>query len=58
MHARTQQYHSSFITEQLLFNKYCVLGPIYDHKGAFVLGGCGVFVCGSTGLLFVEAALD
>ena len=25
---------------------------------AFVLGGCCVFVCGSAGLLFVEAVLD
>lgn len=47
----------AFVTEQLHFYKYCVSGPIYDHKGAFVLGGCCVFVCGSTGLLFVEAVL-
>lgn len=52
------QCHSAFVTEQLCFYKYCVSGPIYDHKGAFVLGGCCVFVCGSTGLLFVEAVLD
>ena len=58
MHAGIQQCHSAFVTEQLHFYKYCVLGPIYDHKGAFVLGGCCVFVCGSTGLLFVEAGLD
>lgn len=58
MHAHIQQCHSGFVTEQLHFYKYCVSGPIYDHKGAFVLGGCCVFVCGSTGLLFVEAALD
>lgn len=24
-------------------------GPVYDHKGAFVLGGCCVFMCGSPG---------
>lgn len=58
MHAHIQQCHSAFVTEQLHFYKYCVSGPIYDHKGAFVLGGCCVFVCGSTGLLFVEAVLD
>lgn len=58
MHAHIQQCHSAFVTEQLHFYKYCVSGPIYDHKGAFVLGGCCVFVCGSTGLLFVEAGLD
>lgn len=58
MHARIKQCHSAFVTEQLHFYKYCVSGPIYDHKGAFVLGGCCVFVCGSTGLLFVEAGLD
>lgn len=58
MHVRIQQCHSAFVTEQLHFYKYCVSGPIYDHKGAFVLGGCCVFVCGSTGLLFVEAVLD
>lgn len=53
-----RQCHSAFVTKQLHFYKYCFLGPIYDHKGAFVLGGCCVFVCGSTGLLFVEAGLD
>lgn len=58
MHAHIKQCHSAFVTEQLHFYKYCVSGPIYDHKGAFVLGGCCVFVCGSTGLLFVEAGLD
>lgn len=58
MHARMQQCHSAFVTEQLHFYKYCVSGSIYEHKGAFVLGGCCVFVCGSTGLLFVEAVLD
>lgn len=46
-------YHRAITLQQIL-----CFGPIYDHKGAFVLGGCGVFVCGSTGLLFVEAALD
>lgn len=40
--------HSAFVTGQLHFCKYCVSSPIYDHKGAFVLGGCCVFVCGST----------
>lgn len=58
MHTCIQQCHSAFVTEQLHSCKYCVSGPIYDHKGAFVLGGCCVFVCGSTGLLFVEAVLD
>lgn len=58
MHVRMQQCRSAFVTEQLHIYKYCVSGPIYDHKGAFVLGGCCVFVCGSTGLLFVEAGLD
>lgn len=53
-----QQCHSAFVTEQLHLYKYCVSGSIYEHKGAFVLGGCCVFVCGSTGLLFVEAVLD
>lgn len=57
-HACIRQCHSVFVTKQLHFYKYCFLGPIYDHKGAFVLGGCCVFVCGSTGLLFVEAGLD
>lgn len=46
------------LSQQLHYYKYCVSGPIPDHKGAFVLGGCCVFVCGSTGLLFVEAFLD
>lgn len=58
MHARIQPCHSAFVTDQLHFCKYCVLDSIYEHKGAFVLGGCCVFVCGSTGLLFVEAVLD
>lgn len=50
--------HSAFVTGQLHFCKYCVSSPIYDHKGAFVLGGCCVFVCGSTSLLFVGAGPD
>ena len=58
VHVRIRHRHSAFVTEQLHFYKYCVSGPIYDHKGAFVLGGCCVFVCGSTSLLFVEAGLD
>ena len=58
MHSRIQPCHSAFVTEQLHFHKYCVSSPIYDHKGAFVLGGCCVFMRGSTGLLFVEAVLD
>lgn len=56
--ARIQQCHSAFVTDQLHFGKYCVSDSIYEHKGAFVLSGCCVFVCGSTGLLFVEAVLD
>lgn len=58
IHACMQQCHSAFVTAQLHLYKYCVSGSIYEHKGAFVLGGCCVFVCGSTGLLFVEAVLD
>lgn len=58
IHVGIQCCHSDFVAEQLHFYKYCVLGPIYDHKGAFVLGGCCVFVCGSASLLFVEAELD
>lgn len=46
------------LSQQLHDYKCCVSGPIPDHKGAVVLGGCCVFVCGSTGPLCVEAALD
>lgn len=57
MYTHMRQCHSAFVTAITLLQILC-FGPIPDHKGAFVLGGCCVFVCGSTGLLFVEAVLD
>lgn len=53
----------SSVTQPLSQSNYTYTNIVFralfmNIRGAFVLGGCCVFMCGSTGLLFVEAVLD
>lgn len=58
MHTRCNSVTQPLSQSNYTYTNIVFRALFMNIRGAFVLGGCCVFMCGSTGLLFVEAVLD